>query len=213
MPTWPTSKAGTTHLDSGTDNPGSARADIKQNVDNVNDMIDTIVVDSPSNNQILAYNNSNSRFQNVDASSVVSSGAIGAVATVRTTTNPITFPATTFTKVAGVSEETDPEGIVSISTGVVTLAAGTYLIMIDCPDTPPPEGSQNTYEMRSQDTTNTATLKTLQAKSGPDTEPWSDGFLTTTFGGSTNLEIQVRRGSSGSANVSSITFGIAFLKL
>ena len=40
MPTWPTTKAGTTHLDSGSDNPGSARADIKQNVDNVNDILD-----------------------------------------------------------------------------------------------------------------------------------------------------------------------------
>ena len=37
---WPTTQAGTTHLDSGSDNPGSARADIKQNVDNVNDILD-----------------------------------------------------------------------------------------------------------------------------------------------------------------------------
>jgi hypothetical protein len=65
MPTWPTTKAGTTHLDSGSDNPGSARADIKQNVDNVNDMIDTIVVNSPSANQVLAYDSGDSRFENV----------------------------------------------------------------------------------------------------------------------------------------------------
>ena len=84
--------------------------------------------------------------------------------------------------------------------------------MIDCPQTPPGESGQQTYEMRLQDTTNTATLKTLQAKSGPDAEPWSDGFLTTTFSGSTDLEIQVRRGSSGSAN-EFVTFGVAFLKL
>ena len=263
MPTWPTSKAGTTHLDSGSDNPGSARADIKQNVDNVNDMIDTIVVNSPSANQVLAYDSGDSRFENIAVPAVTSvaggtgltggtitatgtlavdvgttankivqldgsaklpavdgsaltgiaAGAVSAVATVRTTTNPVNFPATTFTKVPDVSEQTDPEGIVSISTGVVTLAAGTYLIFIVCPDKTPTESSQNTYEMRLQDTTNTATLKTLQAKSGPDAEPWTDGFTTQTFGGSTNLEIQVRRGSTGSANVSSITFGVAFLKL
>ena len=37
---WPTTQAGTTHLDAGTDNPGSARADIKQNVENVNAILD-----------------------------------------------------------------------------------------------------------------------------------------------------------------------------
>ena len=211
MPTWPTTKAGTTHVDAGSDKPGSARADIKQNIDNVNDMIDTIVVTSPSANQVLAYDNSDSRFENKDISTLVSS-AVSAVATVRTSTTPITFPATTFTKVAGVSEETDSEGIVSISTGVITVSAGTYLIFIDCPQTPPTESSGNTYEMRLQDTTNTATLKTLQAKSGPDAEPWSDGFTTQTFSGSTNLEIQVRRGTTGSAN-EFVNFGVAFLKL
>ena len=68
MPTWPTTKAGTTHVDAGSDNPGSARADIKQNIDNVNDMIDTIVVNSPSNNQVLAYDSTDSRFENVNIS-------------------------------------------------------------------------------------------------------------------------------------------------
>ena len=174
----------------------------------------TLAVDvGTSANKIVQLDGS-AKLPAVDGSALtnIAAGAISAVATVRTTTTPIVFPATTFTKVAGVSEETDAEGIVSISTGVVTLAAGTYLIMIDCPQTPPTESGQQTYEMRLQDTTNTATLKTLQAKSGPDAEPWSDGFLTTTFSGSTNLEIQVRRGSSGSAN-EFVTFGVAFLKL
>lgn len=64
MATWPSaSKASTTNLDSGTDSPASARADIKQNVDNVNSIIDMFNIDSPSNNQILKYNTSNSRFE------------------------------------------------------------------------------------------------------------------------------------------------------
>jgi len=37
---WPTTKATTTHLDDGTDNPNLARPEIKQNIDNVNDIID-----------------------------------------------------------------------------------------------------------------------------------------------------------------------------
>ena len=64
MATWPTgTKAGTTHLDSGTDSPRLARPDIKQNVDNVNSMIDMFNIDSPTNGQILKYNTSNARFE------------------------------------------------------------------------------------------------------------------------------------------------------
>ena len=37
---YPTVKAGTTHVDAGTDSPKQARSDIKQNIDNVNALID-----------------------------------------------------------------------------------------------------------------------------------------------------------------------------
>lgn len=37
---WPSSKATTTHLDAQTDDPNQARPQIKQNIDNVNDIID-----------------------------------------------------------------------------------------------------------------------------------------------------------------------------
>ncbi len=64
MATWPSgSKAGTTNLDAGTDSPRLARPDIKQNVDNVNAIIDMFNIDSPSANQVLKYNNSNARFE------------------------------------------------------------------------------------------------------------------------------------------------------
>ena len=64
MATWPAgSKAATTHLDAGTDSPRLARSDIKQNVDNVNAIIDMFNIDSPSANQILKYNTSNARFE------------------------------------------------------------------------------------------------------------------------------------------------------
>jgi len=64
MATWPSgTKASTANLDSGTDSPRLARPDIKQNVDNVNAIIDMFNIDSPTNNQILKYNTSNSRFE------------------------------------------------------------------------------------------------------------------------------------------------------
>ena len=47
MTTWPSgSKASTANLDSGSDKPRLARADIKQNVDNVNDIIDFLSDDT-----------------------------------------------------------------------------------------------------------------------------------------------------------------------
>lgn len=63
MATWPSTKAGTTHLDAGTDSPKLARADIYQNVQNVNEIIDMFNISSPSDNQILKYNTSNQRFE------------------------------------------------------------------------------------------------------------------------------------------------------
>ena len=64
MATWPSgTKASTSNLDSGTDSPRLARPDIKQNVDNVNAIIDMFNIDSPSANQILKYNSSNARFE------------------------------------------------------------------------------------------------------------------------------------------------------
>jgi len=64
MATWPTgTKASTANLDSGSDSPRLARADIKQNVDNVNAIIDMFNIDGPTNGQVLKYNTSNSRFE------------------------------------------------------------------------------------------------------------------------------------------------------
>lgn len=64
MATWPSgSKASTANLDAGTDKPSLARADIKQNVDNVNDIIDMFNISGPTNNQILKYNSTNTRFE------------------------------------------------------------------------------------------------------------------------------------------------------
>lgn len=64
MPTWPTAtKASTGNLDAGTDKPSLARADLKLNVDNVNDVIDTLFVSSPTNGQILKYVSANARFE------------------------------------------------------------------------------------------------------------------------------------------------------
>ena len=64
MATWPTgTKASTANCDAGTDSPRLFRSDAKQNIDNVNAIIDMFNIDSPSADQILKYNSSNARFE------------------------------------------------------------------------------------------------------------------------------------------------------
>ena len=64
MATWPSStKADTANLDAGTDSPRLARVDILQNVNNVNSIVDMFnIPGSPTDNYILKYNNSTSKF-------------------------------------------------------------------------------------------------------------------------------------------------------
>lgn len=64
MATWPSgTKASTANLDAGTDRPSLARPDIRQNVDNVNSVIDMFNIVTPTDNQILKYSTSNTRFE------------------------------------------------------------------------------------------------------------------------------------------------------
>jgi hypothetical protein len=67
MTTWPSAtKATTNHLDSGTDKPRLARPEIKQNVDNTNDIIDMFNIASPQDKQFLKYDSGNARFELTD---------------------------------------------------------------------------------------------------------------------------------------------------
>lgn len=71
MPTWPSgSKASTNNVDEGTDLISNARADIKQNFDNVNDIIDTFNISSPNNGDLLQYSSSSGQWEQVASSSV-----------------------------------------------------------------------------------------------------------------------------------------------
>ena len=75
MATWPAgTKASTANCDSGSDSPRLFRSDAKQNIDNVNAIIDMFNIDSPSANQILKYNTSNARFELAADATGTSSG-------------------------------------------------------------------------------------------------------------------------------------------
>jgi len=221
MPTWPTTKAGTTHLDAGSDNPGSARADIKQNVDNVNDMIDTIVVNSPTANQILAYDTGDSRFENVDIDSIVSDAGVSAVAVVSNATSSKAWTSS-YVTVDGFTETHDPDGILSIDVAgdTITLAAGTYLIMFDTISNSFSTGSsERTLNWQLYDTTNTATVKegesaNARQSSGPVYhEMFLDRQTVVTFGTSVDLEFQIKAGGSMTISNSFPIRQITFMKV
>jgi hypothetical protein len=127
MATWPSaSKASTANLDSGTDSPASARADIKTNVDNVNSIIDMFNITSPTNNQILQYSSANARFEVATPSSGANSKVI--------------FNFSNLTAIGGSNTDQratpviilDSANIATISsTYNITLPAGTYLFSVE----------------------------------------------------------------------------------
>lgn len=68
---WPSgTKAGTTNVDAGTDLIANARPDIKQNIDNVNEIIDHLNISSPSDGDLLQYSSSSGKWEQVASSSI-----------------------------------------------------------------------------------------------------------------------------------------------
>ena len=71
MTTWPSAtKASTANVDAGTDQISLARADIKQNMDNVNDIIDIFNIASPSNGDLMQYSSSTEKWEKVASTAV-----------------------------------------------------------------------------------------------------------------------------------------------
>ena len=135
---WPTTSASTANLDSGSDNPGLARADIKQNIDNVNAIVaefGEVVITSPSNGQALVYDSANSRW--------INSGSGGTTAAYLTwATGPSVW-----------TVQNDQFSIVnSVSSNNLNLDAGTYDIILSGTiaafhSNPGPEPNLNTLKL------------------------------------------------------------------
>jgi len=122
---WPSgTKAGTTNVDAGSDKPALARPDIKQNIDNVNSIIDTFDIASPSNGDILVYNSTSGAWE-PSASSGGSSVAMIYIGSGEELVSGSIYR-------AEVTELFDSQSIVSLNGSYqFTLDAGTYLIEVD----------------------------------------------------------------------------------
>lgn len=132
---WPSgTKAGTTNVDAGTDLIANARPDIKQNIDNVNEIIDHLNISSPSDGDVLKYSSSSGKWEQVQASTLGTQVAVLDVLAPNldeNTTVGVDSAAALLT--AQVTENKDPGGFVSISGDSanayeITLSAGSYMI-------------------------------------------------------------------------------------
>ena len=126
MPTWPSAnKAVTTYTDQGTDRLADARPEINKTIANVNDIIDTFAISSPSNGDLLQYSTSTGAWEQVAVSTV------GSQISVANATTSTLYPSTagTFDRYPNWQEDDDPDGIMSISNGKFTLSgSGSFLI-------------------------------------------------------------------------------------
>ncbi len=126
---WPSgSKASTANVDAGTDSITSARADIKQNFDNVNDIIDHLNISSPSDGDLLKYSSSSGKWEQV-ASTSIGSNTKFAIFSLHNTSEEL-ISGNNYRRLLTIS--LDPDNIMDIdSTGDFTfnLGAGTYILI------------------------------------------------------------------------------------
>lgn len=131
MPTWPSAtKASTANVDAGTDQISLARADIKQNIDNVNDIIDTFNIAAPSNGDLMQYSSSTSKWEKVSATSVSTKVKIANL-TIKSGVNAGVLIGGTYR--LDILSKSDPDNFITLldvdSAGEYarfSLAAGTY---------------------------------------------------------------------------------------
>jgi len=132
---WPSgTKAGTTNVDAGTDLIANARPDIKQNIDNVNEIIDHLNISSPSDGDVLKYSSSSGKWEQVQASTLGTQVAVLDVLAPNLDENAtVGVDSAAALLTAQVTENKDPGGFVSISGDSanayeITLDAGSYMI-------------------------------------------------------------------------------------
>ena len=180
---WPSgTKAGTTNVDAGTDLIANARPDIKQNIDNVNEIIDHLNISSPSNGDVLKYSSSTGKWEQVQATTLGTQVAVLDVLAPNldeSATVPVGSADALLT--AQVTENKDPGGIVSISGDSanayeITLDAGSYMIELLAGNLT----GAATYTLKLDDKTNdSATVWSLSVSNTDQTNTFVSKFYDT----------------------------------
>lgn len=203
MATWPTSSASTANLDAGTDKPSLARADLKTNVDNTNAVIDMFNVGaSPTNDYILKYSSSTTKFEMVAAptSGMTDFTVAGDTGTNQTIANGNTLTITGGTNLNSVASATD---IITLNldttiTGLTSLTSTTVVTdaingsSSNGPITIAPDGTGDVHlnadSVRIGDNNSNATLATRGT---------GDLILTTNEGSANEGTIRIYNGVNG----------------
>lgn len=201
--TWPAStKAGTTNVDAGSDKPALARPDIKQNIDNVNAIIDEFDIASPSNGDILTYNSSSGAWEPGASSSGTN---IALITRNKTATNEENVSSNIYRLRY---TESDPNGFVTaVDNFQIQLAAGSYLF--DCFTS---ETDQTASPLTLHDETNTTDLQNFGYNEiGSTGEGFRQGKTIETFAGTTDISFRVNEVDVNNRN--GTDFSITITKL
>lgn len=117
---WPSgTKASTTNVDQGADKIALARPDIKQNIDNVNDIIDTFNISSPNDGDLLKYSSSTGKWEQVNSTNIISFAILNA----GVADDPVS--GNIYRKT--LSESFDPGNFLTVSGYTFTLPSGNYM--------------------------------------------------------------------------------------
>lgn len=188
MPTWPSSnKASTQHVDSGSDKPRLARADLKKNIDNTNSIIDMFNITSPQDQQILMYDSANARFdlQNIQKKAFATFGT------------PSTITVNLGDNIGLTDTNLDPYDLVS--TGSTFTITDTLFFELFLSTNIAQAGGGIVSEIRLEDSSNTL----IQDGTGDPTGLIMSGLLTA---GTYKFEIGSGAGGSGARIAGHVIF-------
>ena len=190
---WPSgSKASTTNVDQPTDYISDARADIKQNIDNVNDMIDHINISSPNNGDLLQYSSSSGKWEQVASTAVGSPTVIGRISL---TSGEELVESNTYRRNFSISF--DPEAFLTKDgTYQLTLGAGNYVFLATPQTTDDNEVNLQIYD----ETADTGLGGFGTNEIGTSGESLVTGAATFTFASSGNVSFRVTTSTPGNRN-------------
>lgn len=180
--TWPVgTKASTTNIDAGSDKPALARPDIKQNIDNVNAIIDEFDIASPNNGDILTYNSSSGAWE---PGAAASTGTNIALIT-RTSLSEQNVSSNIYR--LGYTESDPNSFVTAVDSFQIQLAAGSYLF--DCFEA---ETDQTASALELYNETGAVNLQNFGYNEiGSTGEGFRQGKSIQTFTGTTNISFRV----------------------
>lgn len=126
--TWPTTPIATTNLDAGSDQPRLARADLKDMADAVNAIQDTFDINGAADGDLMVYNSTSSKWEYTDGSTYIAANATPAMIEALIQVSSGTVNNVSGRQTLPITEISDPNGLISISSNTFTLGAGTYLM-------------------------------------------------------------------------------------